>query len=72
MKDGERLVWAAAFAAALDKVQIDGTTEEAETLVAQAAAKAWFAVEALRKLSESPSNNTLALAMLRDMAGATN
>lgn len=72
MKDGERLVWAAAFAAALDKVQIDGTTEETETLVSQAAAKAWFAVEALRKLSEIPSNNTLALAMLRDMAGATN
>ena len=74
MKDGERLVWAAAFAAEMNKIDPSCLTEaETQRIMADAATKAHGCVLALRLLAECPPvENFPALDMLRDMAGVRN
>jgi hypothetical protein len=76
MKDGERLVWAAAFAVAMDKVDVASggvSAEQAHAVAQQACVRAYAAVMVLRNLSAVVSPTQIAaLSMLRDMAGESN
>ena len=75
MKDGERLVWSAAFAVEMSKIGDPSLRplEEVQCMLTEAASRAYLAVEALRNMSRAdvPGNHP-ALTMLRDMAGASN
>ena len=71
MKDGERLVWAAAFAQSVAGVNFDDQDAAMEQMW-MAAAKAYGAVVVLRKTAAVcpiSSVNHEGWAMLRDMAG---
>jgi len=71
MKDGERLVWAAAFAQAISAFAFADPNEAVEQM-GTAAAKAYGAVVALRKAAEvfeTFGAKHEGWAMLRDMAG---
>ena len=73
MKDGERLVWAAAFAGHLASVDRSSNDKFCEGLC-QASVVAYTAVLGLRKLSESSMSQSLqheGWDMVRAMAGIT-
>lgn len=74
MSNNERLVWAAAFAAAMNEIDFeDDTPGQASELAGRACTRAYAAVLAFRRMSEiTPTPSNPALDMLRDMAGLTN
>jgi hypothetical protein len=73
VKDGERLVWAAAFAQAMNGLSEDADDATIAGTVGTAIGRAHIAVKALRKISEiSPKTASEPWAMLRDMAEITN
>ena len=74
MKDGERLVWAAAFAQGMAGINYDDQ-EAAGRQTGVAALNAYAAVMAMRSLADGfdrhPTRDKPAWVMLRDMAGLT-